>query len=204
MKYSIDGIANGRIIASVRKVKGKKKHYIAVDYLDDTQDVFEFSKENIERIDAIMNEQAKKYTVNKDSKLSRLKFIKILTIILLLLSCVGFGVSSLILNSVIATLPIIFGVSAVAAIAINVDCQRKTTDIKKYDLYISRIMERIDEYQQIVNKEQELAPEKEINDFDSIRDLDRTSLKELIQINDKIDRYSEIDQERQNVKVKTL
>lgn len=199
MKYKIDGIDKSQIISSIRKVGND---YILVNYLDGTQDAVEYSKESINSIMKLMNIQAKIY-VEKEKKIVlkstmfQIINVSIATIISFLAGYNMFqqstllnGYSFLIIGSIIY---------AAATLKLSQD---KINDVKKYDLFLTEVRAKLDEYQNILSKEKSLTKERknqilfqhsiESPALEDITHLDNASLNDLKYISTKVDRYQEI------------
>lgn len=203
MKYSIEGIEKSRVIKSTQIINKKAYgHAIIVNYLDGSQDVFDLNEENLKKIEEIAEEQGKRFVSKKGKTLKPWKIVLNTCLMLLgiMLVCLA---SSLIVEG--ATL-----VSAVAGLAslllglmagISViNTKNKEKYIKKYQLYFEQVKDKLNDYQQILEKEKQLLNQKnnESVRLNSVLDLDNVSLKQVESINEKVDRYYKID--RQKVK----
>lgn len=197
MKYSIEGIDKTNIIKSTqiletssRTGESKPNKAIMVNYLDGTQDVFEFTKENLDTIKEIAEAQAEIYIKNKDKKIVTIAAVRNIN--------VGLIIISLLLVITLASTLLKIGVIAAFSILITIIISvsnRKIKDIKKYDLYVNNIKNKLESYKEILAKEQSLVKSKNKNvpKLENVFDLDKVSLKQLEEINNKVERYNEID-----------
>lgn len=206
MKYEIDGIEKGRTIKSVQFINrsGKtqtnglpeKIKIIMVDYLDGTQDVFEFNEETLDRIKNKVDTQAKTFVDGQKDKFPLLAECNaILALIAVVLSVVLIFVDK----------TIIFGViSAITSFALACNAARiytKNRSIKKHQIYINKIMGKLEEYNEILKKEKVLSKENN-KELVNIINIDDKTIKQLEDIGNKIERYNEI--EGKSPKKKTL
>lgn len=219
MKYSIEGISKEKTIKSVELIK-KSKNYvvtkndrmdlqvdkeqvptkiIAVNYLDGTQDIFEFTEETLKRIEDIMLSQAKYYVDKNSKKLlfdGKLQFCLTILAVLSTVAC-AFGVSSILLSAG-------FGILAVSSGLTAIVCGVKKHDVKKYEFFLKQVIDKLENYKQILDKENSLAKSKtpKSSTLSGIMDLDKTPTKSLNSIVTKVERYNEI--EGKSPKRKTL
>lgn len=216
MKYSIDGISKEKTIRSVELVKKGKENkksqsktdviieipeskVIMVNYLDGTQDIFDFNAETLKRIENIMTSQAKEY-VEKNSKNlllnPTLRLIFIVGAIVAAGLVIGVELPTF-TTALIGSTSIILGAAAISGTV-------KAQDVKKYNLFLKKVSGKLNEYIEILKKENELVARKEQKTakITGIRELDKTSVKTLNKIVTKVDRYQEIDGKGQ--KTKTL
>ena len=199
MKYEIDGIEKGRTIKSVQVIDttkpvlylgantNNKVKVIMINYLDGTQDVVEFNEETLKRIQNIVDSQAQTF-VNKEKRKFPAWFEVnvILSGIAIVLSVTGILVDKMILFGIIsAAASLMFGVNAVRINAID-------KNVKKHKIYVEKIMGKLEEYNEIIKKENALSKEVNKNLVDIIN-IDKKSVKELEQIGNKIERYNEIE-----------
>ena len=199
MKYEIDGIEKGRTIKSVQVIdttkpilylgsnEKNKIKVIMVDYLDGTQDVVEFNEETLKRIQNIVDSQAQTFVNKEKGKFPAwLEVNVILSGIAIVLSVTGILVDKMILFGIIsAAASLMFGVNAVRINAID-------KNVKKHKIYVEKIMGKLEEYNEILKKENALSKEVNKNLVDIIN-IDKKSVKELEQIGNKIERYNEIE-----------
>ena len=207
MKYEINGIEKGRTIKSVQIIdtnkpvlylgsnESNKIKVIMVDYLDGTQDVFEFNEDTLKRIQNKVDAQAQTF-VNKQKDKFPLSFEvnAVLSVVALLLVMVGIFEKSIVLSIIFAVLSFVFASNAVRLNA-------KKQNIKKHRIYVEKIMGKLEEYNEILKKENALSKEVNKNLVDMIN-IDKSSVKELEYIGNKIERYNEI--EGKSPKKKTL
>lgn len=207
MKYEIDGIEKGKTIKSVQVVNqatpvacfpstgSNRMQVIMVDYLDGTQDVFKFNEETLKNIKNMVDTQAKKFVDNQKGKFP--KWLE-----------VNAGLSGSFLAFTVATIfdkafipTIIFAVLSFAFAGNAVRINAKNKNIKKHKIYVEKIIGKLEEYNEILKKENGLSkePNKELV---SIINIDKKSVKELEHIGNKIERYNEI--EGKSPKKKTL
>ena len=199
MKYEIDGIEKGRTIKSVQVIDttkpvlylgsntNNKVKVIMINYLDGTQDVVEFNEETLKRIQNIADSQAQTF-VNKEKRKFPAWFEVnvILSGIAIVLSVTGILVDKMILFGIIsAAASLVF---AGNAIRLN----SKNKNIKKHKIYVDKIMGKLEEYNEILKKENALSKEQNKNLVDVIN-IDKSSVKELEQMGNKIERYNEIE-----------
>lgn len=221
MKYSIEGIEKEKTIKSVELIKKSKDYVIAdydrmgevqlgrkteqtskiiiVNYLDGTQDVFDFNEETLKRIENIMTSQAKEY-VDKNSKslLLNPSVRLVLTVGTMISTGVAVGLGlSILPTTILGTIAVLCGTTAIVGTV-------KAEDVKKYNLFLKKVSGKLNEYQGILTKENELVDKKEqkTSKISGIRELDKTSVKTLNEIVTKVERYNEI--EGKSPKSKTL
>lgn len=197
MKYAIEGIEKGRTIKSVQIVDCAKKteesskvlsaKVIMVDYLDGTQDVFEFNEETLKKIQNMVDAQAKIFVNKQKGKFPAWFEVNIiLSGIAIILSAAG----------ILADKMILFGIiSAVASLVFAGNAVRINTidkNVKKHKIYVEKIMGKLEEYNEILKKENQFnkTTNKELVD---IINIDKQSVKKLEQIGNKIERYNEIE-----------
>lgn len=195
MKYNIDEIKNSKVIKSVDKVKGVNGNVLVVNYLDGTQDVLDFNEENLNTILNIREAQANTY-VEGSSKGKTILIDTILNIVF---------VSSIIATASITPniylfLALILEVACL--VVANVGCIQKVRDINKYELFLTQVKNRLDEYNDILKKEKSLTigekgKNKQTKTVKAVKraiplngynDLDKISLNELKAILDKLER----------------
>ena len=199
MKYEIDGIEKGRTIKSVQVIDttkpvlylgsntNNKVKVIMVDYLDGTQDIFEFNEETLNRIQNKVDAQAKMF-VDKEKVKFPLWFEAnvFLSICSVLLTVAGvFYDKSIIFAIIYAATTLVFAGNAARIHA-------KNKNIKKHRIYVEKIMGKLEEYNDILKKENALSKEQNKNLVDVIN-IDKSSVKELEQMGNKIERYNEIE-----------
>lgn len=198
MKYTIEGIDKSKIIKSTQivatsgKIDGAKSDKaIMVNYLDGTQDVFEATKENLDRIIEIAESQAEIYVENKDEKIFTFKIAKFAIILLNAI---------ILLFALLQSTPVLIGTISVSSILIATIISlsnRKIKYIKKYDLYVKDIKNKLESYKEIITKENSLTKSKSKKQaspkLENVLDLDKVSLKDLEDINNKVERYNEIE-----------
>lgn len=199
MKYEIDGIEKGKIIKSVQIVDtnkpvlylgsntNNKVKVIMVDYLDGTQDVFEFNEETLKRIQNKVDAQAQIF-VNKEKDKFPAWFevnVVVAGIALIVAIATSFGDALI----TVGILPTIISILC-AGNAVRVNAKNK--NIKKHKIYVEKIMGKLEEYNEILKKENGLSKEANKNLVDIIN-IDKKSVKELEQIGNKIERYNEIE-----------
>ena len=215
MKYSIDGISKEKTIKSVELVKkgqeGKKRKsqkeeasvqttsVIMVNYLDGTQDIFDFNAETLKRIETIMTSQAKEH-VEKNSKSLWLNPSLRLIFAVGALIAAGFAVGSglsVLPTTLFGSIAALLGTTAIVGTV-------KAQDVKKYNLFLKKVSGKLNEYIEILRKENALVDKKEQQSakITGIRELDKTSTKTLQTIATKVERYNEI--EGKSPKTKTL
>ena len=220
MKYSIDGVVKGKTIKSVDVIKQTKGgapiqsdrmgevktsektiNVIVVNYLDGTQDVFEFNAQMLANIEQTMIKQAESYAEKRSTK--NIGYI-ISQIGCLLVA--GGGIAMTIMSN--GLLQLIISLAVVAASgAVAVNLQAKKNDLKKYELFIQKAMGKVDDYKKIIAEEAKLSKTKAKKDpkFTGIRDLDRTSMQSLNQVINKVERYQGYEEtESKGQKVKSI
>lgn len=202
MKYEIEGIEKGRTIKSVQVVnskpveneKRKNIKVIMVDYLDGTQDVFEFNEETLKKIQSMVDTQAKSFVDNQKDKFPWFEINGIIAA----LSCLIFFLTTFVEVSMMSVI-ISFGkvgmLSAIVFALTVCNAARlkfKENNIKKHEIYVDKIMGKLEEYNEILKKENALSkePNKELV---NIINIDKNSVKELEHIGNKIERYNEIE-----------
>ena len=167
-----------------------------VDYLDGTQDIFEFNEETLNKIQNKVDAQAKMF-VDKENVKFPLWFEAN--------AFLSFGALMLAISGVFYEKMIIFGImSAAASLVFAGNAARihaKNKNIKKHRIYVEKIMGKLEEYNEILKKENALSKEQNKNLVDIIN-IDKSSVKELEQIGNKIERYNDI--EGKSPKKKTL
>lgn len=201
MKYSIEGIENSRIIKSTQIINKKDSNKaIIVNYLDGTQDVFELNEENLEKIEEIAEDQGKKFISGKGKVIKKFKiastiYLGLFGINLVLffgrMIAMGFTMHSIITGLASVLLAVATGIS-------TINIKNKEKYIKKYQLYFDQIKDKINDYQEILEKEKQLTNQKSNNQLklDSVLDLDSVSLKQVERINEKVDRYYKVDKQK--------
>ncbi len=201
MKYSIEGIEKSRVIKSTQIIN--KKAYgraIIVNYLDGSQDVFDLNEENLKKIEEIAEEQGKRFVSKKGKALKPWKIILNICLMLLgiMLVCLassliveGATLVSAIAGLTSVSLGLMAGISAISA-------KSKEKYIKKYQLYFEQVKDKLNDYQQILEKEKQLLNQKnnEPVKLNSILDLDSISLSQVESINEKVDRYYKVDKQK--------
>ena len=198
MKYSIEGIDKSRVIKSTQVVN--KKAYgraIIVNYLDGTQDVFDLSEENLKKIEEIAETQGRKFVSEKGKILGKSKFATNVCLMLLGVSLV-FLVSQMIAtgvtiySAITGLMSVLLG-SFSGVSAINVKSKEKY--IKKYQLYFDQVKGKLSAYQEILDREKQIFNQNsnESIKLNSVLDLDNVSLEQVESINEKVDRYCEVD-----------
>lgn len=203
MKYSIEGIEKSRTIKSTQVINKKNSgKAIIVNYLDGTQDVFDLSNENLNKLEEISEEQGKIFVSKKEKNLKSCKTI--FKACLILFSALSIGsVSTIIIGGftlfriVIGLISLLLGLMTGVS-AINVKSKEKY--MKKYQLYFEQVKDKLNDYNAILEKEKQLTKQKNNNSvkLNSVLDLDNVSLKQVESINEKVDRYYKVD--RQKVK----
>jgi len=214
MKYSIDGISKERTIKSVDVVKmveeveqgenskeqqeQKNKRIIVVNYLDGTQDIFDFSLVTLRQIEDIMLAQGKKYVAKGSKKIFLNSNIHALFAGMAVLSG---GAAAFVASPLVA---VALGVTAISCGTAAVVGHVKKQDYKKYEFFFRKVADKLDDYKKILATEQEIAEPKSTKStkMTGIRQLDNTSMRSLETIVTKVERYHEIEKGRQ--KVKTL
>lgn len=196
MKYEIEGIERSRTIKSIQVIKKKVNRAIMVNYLDGTQDVFEFTKENLSTIESIMNEQAQEFIKKNDPKTYE-TMKKILTT----LSVIG-GIAGLSLVAFDILGPAIIALALGAgSLVLDAETIKKENYAKKYKLYLDSTRNKIKEYEDILAIESMLTNTKKgTNKLRDIDSLDKVSLKYVESVETKVNRYSDINKP----KTKTL
>ena len=207
MKYSIEGIIRARTIKSTQIINKKNSgKAIIVNYLDGTQDVFDLTDENLEKIVEIAEEQGRRFASVKPKILNgvikgSLKVISLLAILIVSLLFVMFKAGTIV-TAFIAPVEVLLLILEGAAIdTFNTKCREKE-DLKKFRLYFNEVKDKLNDYKQIIEKEKQLTKEKS-NDrvkLNSILDLDNVTLQQVQNINEKVDRYREVEK----TKVKKL
>lgn len=215
MKYSIEGISKEKTIKSVELVKKRQEdkkrkvqtedkttqttNMIIVNYLDGTQDIFDFNVETLKRIENIMTSQAKEY-VDKNSKSFWVNPTFRLMLMLGAIICAGYGLCTGLSIPSVA----IFGSGAVILGTAAIVGTIKDKDIKKYNFYLKSVSGKLNEYIEILKKENALVDKKEQQNvkITGIRELDKTSTKTLNEIVTKVERHHEI--EGKSPKIKNL
>ncbi len=203
MKYSIDEIEKSKVIRSTQIVNKKNSNKaVIVNYLDGTQDVFELNDENLKRIEEIAEEQGKIFVSKKGKTLKRGElFFKncIMVFVAMLIISVGSKVflGTTIYTAITWLASLLLGLM-VAVSKLNIKSKEKY--INKYQLYFEQVKDKLNDYQQILEKEKQLLNQKnnEPVKLNSILDLDNISLSQVESINEKVDRYYKVD--RQKVK----
>lgn len=203
MRYSIEGIEKSRVIKSTQIINKKSSGCaIIVNYLNGTQDVFELSDENLKKIEEIAEEQGKKFVSKKSKNLKNGKML--LNTCLMVLGAMLVAFVSLMITSGITIYTIITGLASLLLglmVGISIlDIKSKEKYIKKYQLYFEQVKDKLNDYQQILEKEKQLLNQKnnEPVKLNSVLDLDSISLSQVESINEKVDRYYKVD--RQKVK----
>lgn len=215
MKYSIDGLVKGKIIKSVEVIKQSRTDkkikdsnfkkitadVLVVNYLDGTQDIFEFNEKVLNNIEQIMINQAEIYASKKKTK-NIGYIISQIGCLLVAGGALFLAVASAGLLQFIIAIVLIIGSGAIA-----LNLQQKKNDLKKYELFIKNAIYKVFEYKNIISNESNFIKSKSKRncDFSGIRDLDKVSLKELNQIINKVDRYEDYkEKEPKGQKVKSL
>lgn len=215
MKYSVDGLAKGKIIKSVDVIKQSKTDkrikdssfkkatadVLVVNYLDGTQDIFEFNPKILNNIEQIMINQAEIYASKKKTK-NIGYIISQIGCLLIAIGALFLAVASAGLLQFIVAIALIIGSGAIA-----LNLQQKKNDLKKYELFIKNAIYKVFEYKNIISNESNFIKSKSKRncDFSGIRDLDKVSLKELNQVINKVDRYEDYkEKEPKRQKVKSL
>ncbi len=198
MKYEIDGIEKGKTIKSVQLVNqptpvayfpstgSNRMQVIMVDYLDGTQDVFEFNEETLKNIKNMVGTQAKTFVEKQKDKFTfwfeTNAGASVLTLICTV--CTIFD-KTIILTYIFAIASFVFAGNAVRL-------NDKNKSIKKHRIYVEKIMGKLEEYNEILKKENSLSKEENKKLVDIIN-IDKKSVKELEHIGNKIERYNEIE-----------
>lgn len=215
MKYSVDGLAKGKIIKSVDVIKQSKTDkrikdssfeettvdVIVVNYLDGTQDVLKFDSNTLKNIEEVMIAQAESY-VSRSSSNRIFYNISQFFCLLIALGGIGFALSSTGLLQLIVSIALIVGSGAM-----TLNLQLKKNDLKKYELFVQNAIYKVLEYKKIISNEANFIKNKSKKDpnFSGIRDLDNVSLKEINQVINKVDRYKDYKEVETKVqKVKSL
>lgn len=198
MKYEINGIEKGKTIKSVQVIDTNKPilylgantnnkiKVIMVDYLDGTQDIFEFNEETLNRIKNMVDNQAKTFIDNENKKFPIwFEANVVLSIGALLLVAGGIFDKATIFVIMSAVASFVFASNAVRINA-------KNKNVKKHRIYVDKIMGKLEEYNEILKKENTLSKEQNKSLIDIIN-IDKKSIKELEQIGNKIERYNEIE-----------
>lgn len=191
MKYEIKGIEKGKTIKSVQIVNSDKRvlegeklekiKVIMVNYLDGTQDVFEFNKETLNRIKNMVDTQAKTFVDKQKDKFPWLGIN------------VGLAVCGGLFITVLS--PISAALMALIVLALLTNATRlkiKENNLIKHQLYVDKIMGKLEEYNDILRKENALS-KSENKELVNIINIDKKSIKELEHIGNKIERYNEIE-----------
>lgn len=202
MKYSIEGIEKSKIIKSTQVINKKDSgKAIIVNYLDGTQDVFELNDENLNRIIEIAEAQGNKYIKNAKSRITDKKILNYISLAMWcftsFLALLAKGNSPLMLS--------IVGISVfseVLTIVSFISLKKEKRYLKKYQLYFEKVKAKLEDYQEILEKEKQLIKSKNRDDIklDNVLDLDKVSLKQVQKIDEKVERYQEV--EKQKVKKK--
>lgn len=196
MKYNIEGINDKEVIKAIEIISDKHvKKAIDVIYLDEKKDRVAYNDEIYNRIINIMTEQARKYVSEKDKKIKDLKndkkAIVWVDIILLILALSSFC-ASLPIVTTIGSLSLGFVLSIFTPIINN-----KIKDLEKYAMYLDGFQKDIEEYKEIIAKEEQLGKEKSLAEvfnmnLHDITVLDKYNLKELKEIREKVVRYNKL------------
>lgn len=199
MKYSIEGIEKSKIIKSTQVINKKDSgKAIIVNYLDGTQDVFELNDENLNRIVEIAEDQGSKYIHNSKSKITDKKIGNTISLVMWcftsFLALVSKNFSPFMLSVV--------GSFEALTIVSFIGLQKEKRYLKKYQLYYESVKAKLEDYQEILAKEKQLTKSKNKDNvkLDNVLDLDKVSLKQVQKIDEKVDRYREV--EKQKVKKK--
>ena len=200
MKYEIKDLEKGRTIKSVQIVKGKKNTHInlgeivpvsvdliMVDYLDGTQDVFEFNEETLKRIQNKVDYQVKLF-VNQEKVKFPLWFESNVT---LAVSALLVGLAATFYDKILVA-GIISAAASLVFTGNAIRLNSKNKNIKKHKIYVDKIMGKLEEYNDILKKENALSKEVNKNLVDIIN-IDNKSVKELEYIGNKIERYNDIE-----------
>lgn len=206
MKYSINGIEDSRIVKTTELVNiGENKKALMVNYLDGTQDVFECTEQNLNKIKELMTTQAEAYVKGGDFRIAGIAMAQIFTIL---------GMFVVLVGSIIMGLDVIF-ISAILECLLTINMARlciKREDIEKYKLFMENAKDKVESYNKIVAKENQKVKNKSRSQkiITGIMDLDKVSLKDVEGIINKVDRYEAIagnvlpELETKNQKVKSL
>lgn len=209
MKYSIEGIEKGKTIKSVQVVDGIKAtgnketmlranaaKIVMVDYLDGTQDVFEFDEATINRIQSVVDAQAKVFVEKSKAKFPL--WGEINAVISGLCTATAYTFYPNLMGMIIGAAGTIFFLGNAIRIGI------KNQNIKKHEIYVSRIMGKLDEYRNILEKEKYLSKtnSKHYGEPEKIINIDKKTISELEYIGNKVERYQYI--EGKSPKVKSL
>lgn len=199
MKYKIEGIEASETIKSTQVINTKNKKVIMVNYLDGTQDVFELNDDILNKIETMMNYQAKKYC---KAKKTGFNFTTEKMIFLIFASCfASLGIAFSLANS---TIPAIVSACLTWAFgALIAKTRAKEKYYLKYKLYLDSTNKKMQEYKDILKKEKQLSLSKSKSNnckINNIGDLDKVSYKYVKSIDEKVDRYNEINK----AKTKTL
>ena len=201
MKYEIKDLEKGKTIKSVQVIDtnrpvlylgsntNNKVKVIMVDYLDGTQDIFEFNEETLKRLQNKVDAQAKMF-VDKHKG-------NILILWLLFNVAIFFGTLvgvSFVATCNIGTIPeaILMGILSVVSAGNAARLNAKNKNIKKHKIYVEKIMGKLEEYNEILKKENSLSKESN-KELVNIINIDNKSVKELEYIGNKIERYNEIE-----------
>lgn len=199
MKYSIEKLNEKEIIKSVKIISdGNNAKAIDVIYLDKKKNRIEYTPENYNRIIEIMTEQAKNYVAKKDNKIKKLKYNKMIFIIIcMLMLTIGFSTALFTsLEMAIGCLSVT-GLSALLTIPLTIKCDLEIRDIEKYAMYLNDFNTELEKYNNIINKEKSLGKkiskdEKNKMNLSDITKLDNYSLKELKEIREKVVSYDNL------------
>lgn len=208
MKYKIDDIEKGKTIKSVQIVNSTKKgleneksekiKVIMVNYLDGTQDVFEFNEETLNKIQEIVDKQAQAFVKDRKNRFpieASLGFLLFVGI-----------VSGIVCPAMISTNSLfaaVLGLASVTSLLGVLKLNSIRTSIEKHKIYVNKIMNKLQEYNEIVSKENEFV---QVSSKDKLRkpidivNIDNKSIDELNYIGDKIERYNEIDGKKPKTK----
>lgn len=200
MKYSIEGVEESRTIKStqiINKKNGGKA--IIVNYLDGTQDVFDLTDENLGKIVEIAEEQGRRFASEEPKRLNNvikgsLKVISLLAVLIISLFFVMFKVGTIAPIFIVPVEVLLIFLEGVAMNTFNTKCREKE-DLKKFRLYFDQVRDKLNDYKQIIEKEKKLT-NKKINNhvkLENVLDLDNVTLEQVQNINEKVDRYREVE-----------
>ena len=199
MKYRIDGVKNSRTIRNIMVINDKNKRPVSIEviYLDDTNDIVEYTKDNYERILNIMKSQGLEFIKYKNQEQVSIKACSKIVGYIHLILIIFLAVLVVVNSKGLTALTWILLLTTPLDLFYQYKNYSKIKELDKYDIFLNQLENKLGEYKEIVEKEKVLDNGKttvfnELKKLNNISDLDRLSVSDLICIKNKIERYCEI------------
>ena len=237
MKYQIKGMSEKPVITSVKKTADGKLGFKTIrqlksknkkeEYFLEGEGEVEYTKENVQSILQIMEEQAKEYIKQKEdaeliyegSKKSLKKSALVTGILILLITILFdvFNVNAVLLasdsNILVAVMRVAMAAIYASPIVYLMDdihhvysSKAELDDVKKYELYMNDVKSHLSDYKKMIECEKRIGMsddrETQLTRL-SIFNLDRFSLEDLREMKRKIALYREITRQNSSQPLQT-